>query len=71
MTRSIPYRRIIAVALKASSIRGLGYSKIVIMSDQEPAIRSMARNVVENLFEDDFRELRDCQVVMHHSPVGE
>ena len=27
--------------------------------------------MVESLFEDDFRELCCCQVVMQHSPVGE
>ena len=51
-------------------IRGLEYSKVVIKSNQEPAIRSMERNVVECLFEDDFKELSGCHVVMQHSPVG-
>ena len=31
----------------------------------------MERNVVERLFEDDFKELCGCHVVMRHSPVGE
>ena len=31
----------------------------------------MERNLVESLFEDDFRELCCCQAVMLHSPVGE
>ena len=54
----------------ANTIRGHGRSKIVIKSDQEPAVRSMARNVVESLFEDDVRELHGCQVMMQPSPVG-
>ena len=41
----------------ANIIRSLGYSRIVIKSDQESAIRSLERNVVESLFEDDFGEL--------------
>ena len=41
----------------ANIIRSLGYSRIVIKSDQESAIRSMERNVAESLFEDDFGEL--------------
>ena len=43
----------------ANIIRGVGYSKIVIKSDQEPKIKS----------ENDFAELCGFQVVMHHSPV--
>ena len=31
----------------------------------------MERNVVESLFEDDFKELCGCQVAMQHSPVEE
>ena len=38
-------------------IRGFVYSEMVIKSDQEPSIRSMGRNVVTQLFEDDFRKL--------------
>ena len=56
----------------ANMTRSLGYSKIVINSDQTPSIgRSMERNVIASLFEDDFRELFGCQVVMQHSPVEE
>ena len=38
----------------ANITRGSRYSKIVIRSDSEPAIRCMERNVVESLCEDDF-----------------
>ena len=55
----------------ANTIRSLGYSKIVNKSDQELTIRSTEWNVVESLFEDDFKELCGSQVVMQHSPVGE
>ena len=51
--------------------RGLRCSKVVPKSDQEPAIRSMDRNVVEMLFEDDFEELCASQVVMPHLSVVE
>ena len=56
---------------KVSNIIRSLVSRIVIKSDQESAIRSMERNVVESLCEDDFGELRGCQVVMQHSPAGE
>ena len=51
----------------ANIIRGLRYSKVVIKSSQEPAVRSVERNVVESLSEDGFKELCGCQVVMQHS----
>ena len=47
-----------------------GYSKKLIKSDQEPAVRSIERNEVESLFEDDFKASCGCQVVMQHSRVG-
>ena len=43
----------------------------MIKFDREPAIRSMERNVVMRLIQDDFKELCGCQVVMQHSPVEE
>ena len=56
---------------KVANITGcLGFSKIVIKSDQQLAIRSMERNG-ESLSEHDFKELRVRQVVMQHSPVEE
>ena len=51
----------------ANIITGLRYSKIVIKLDQEPAIRSTERNVVESLFEHEIKDLCGCQ----HSSVGE
>ena len=50
----------------ANFLRGFVYSKVVPKSDQEPAIRSIDRDVVEILFEDDFEELCAGQVVMQH-----
>ena len=47
------------------------FSKVVPKSDQEPAVRSMERNAVEILFEDDFQEMRGSQIVMQHLPVVE
>ena len=47
----------------ANIIRVLEYSKVVIKSHQQPAIRSMGSNVVGSLFEDDFDWLLGCQLV--------
>ena len=55
----------------ANIISSLVCSKMVIRSDQNPAMRSVERNVVESLFDDAVRQLCGCQVVMPHSPVGE
>ena len=46
-------------------------SRVLAGSDPEPAIRSTERDVVQSLLEDDFEEVRGCQVVMQHSLVGE
>ena len=54
----------------AKIIRGLKKSKTVIRRDQEPTIRSMERNDLEHLFEDDFGELCGCQVVIRWWSVG-
>ena len=53
----------------AKSIRGLGCSKVVIKSDQEPAIRSMERNVVESLI-DDFAWLPSRDATFTSGRVG-
>ena len=55
----------------ANFLRGFVYSKVVPKSDQEPANRSIDRDAVEILFEDDFQELRGGQVVMQHLSVIE
>ena len=58
-------------------ISRLGYSKIIIKSDQEPAIKAVECKIKENIFEDmkklqsDIKETCGCQVVVQHSPVGE
>ena len=49
----------------------VGIFNVVIKSDQERVIRCMVRNVVESLFENDFKQLCGCQVVMQHSAAGE
>jgi hypothetical protein len=55
----------------ANIIRRLGYAKVIIKSDQEPAIKNMENQVIESLLEDDFKEQCGCQVTVQHSPVGE
>ena len=58
-------------------IRRLGYSKIVIMSDQEFALADLEEQVRHKEFresekwQDDIKAERDCQVVVQNSPVGE
>jgi hypothetical protein len=57
-------------------IKRLGYSKIVIKSDQEPAICEVERKAREQLMrevEECSHELEKCgfQLVVQHSPVGE
>ena len=58
-------------------IRRLGYSKIVIMSDQEFALADLEEQVRHKEFkefekwQDDIKEECGCQVIIQNSPVGE
>ena len=55
----------------------LGYSKIVLKSDQEPAIKDLMYEAKKkvwqdiNLFQEGIKAQCTCQVTIQHSPVGE
>ena len=62
----------------ADIIKRLGYSKIIIKSDQEPALTSMEDKVRKAMWqdmEDMMNEIKEecggIQVVVQHSPVGD
>ena len=58
-------------------IKRLGYSKIVLKSDQEPAIRNLEGKAQSSIWADaeqlqeNIKQECGCQVVVQHSPVGE
>ena len=58
-------------------IKGLGYSKIVLKSDQEAPLKQLEDRISEETREE-MKNMIDnmgtdtaCQVVQQHSPVGE
>lgn len=61
----------------AGIINRLGYTKVVIKSDQEPSIKDVSYEAKKRIWKDlaecqeGAKEFCQCQVVMQHSPVGE
>ena len=61
----------------AGIISRLGYSKIVMKSDQEPSIKDVMFEAKKKVwhdiekFQEDAKAECSCQVVIQHSPVGE
>ena len=61
----------------AEIIKRLGYSKIVLKSDQEPAIRNLEGKTQSSIWEDaaqlqeNIKQECGCQVAIQHSPVGD